>query len=135
MHTLQSAQATAAFSDAVVSSPIRIQSTGYAAQLNRSGSPLEKSLTPQAMAALLMLPIAITCSVISSSIVVEDPAQRLRDSGAVSVWGRIRRRGKRLSLADARLRALMILAETEARIQQEREEEFASYFADEDFST
>jgi hypothetical protein len=135
MRTLQSAQATAAFSDAVVSSPIRIQSTGYAAQLNRSGSPLEKSLTPQAMAALLVLPIAITCSVISSSIVVEDPTQRLRDSGAVSVWGRTRRRGKRLSLGDARLRALMILAETEARIQQERKEEFASYFADEDFIT
>jgi hypothetical protein len=29
----------------------------------------------------------------------------------------------------------MILAETEARIQQERKEEFASYFADEDYST
>lgn len=135
MHTLQSAQATASFSDAVVSSPISIQSTGYDAQRSRPGSPLEKTLTPQAMAALLILPIAITCSAISSPIVVEDPAQRLRNSGAVSVWGRIRRRGKRLSLADARLRALMILAETEARIQQERKEEFASYFADEDYST
>lgn len=87
------------------------------------------------MAALLVLPIALTLSVISSSVVIEDPAQRLRNSGAVSVWGRIRRRGTKLSLADARLRALMILAETEARIQLERQQEFSSLFADEDINT
>jgi hypothetical protein len=40
-----------------------------------------------------------------------------------------------LSLADAHLRALVILAETEARIQLERQQEFSSLFADEDINT
>jgi hypothetical protein len=135
MKTLQSTQAAAPFSDAVISSPISIQSTGHTSQFKTPISLSERSSTTHAMAALLMLPIALTFSVISSSVVIEDPAQRLRNSGAVSVWGRIRRRGTRVSLAHARLRALQILAETEARIQLERQQEFASLFADEDINT
>jgi hypothetical protein len=40
-----------------------------------------------------------------------------------------------LSFSDAHLRALVILAETEARIQLERQQEFSSLFADEDINT
>jgi hypothetical protein len=135
MKTLQATQANAPFSDAAISTPISIQSTSYAVQLNSPRSLSERSATTHSMAALLVLPIALTLSVISSSVVIEDPAQRLRNSGAVSVWGRIRRRVTKLSLADARLRALMILAETEARIQLERQQEFSSLFADVDINT
>ena len=135
MKTLQATQADAPFSDAAISSPISIQSTSYAAQLNSPRSLSERSSTTHSMAALLILPIALTLSVISSSVVIEDPAQRLRNSGAVSVWGRIRRRGTRFSFADARLRDLILLDENEARIQIERQQEFSSLFADKDINT
>jgi hypothetical protein len=132
MKTLQTIHPTSPFSDAVISSRISIHSNDVTPQFNIPKLPAGRSSSTQAMAALLLLPIALTFSVISSSVVIEDPAQRLRNSGAVSVWGRIRRRAARLSLADARLRALNILAETEVRIQRERQQEFASLFADED---
>jgi hypothetical protein len=61
--------------------------------------------------------------------------QSLRNSGVVSVWGKIRRRGTRISLSKARLLAFQLLAETEARIQNEREAEQRLFFASEDYET
>lgn len=135
MQTMLSAQPSSPFSNAAVSSQISIQSPGYSASLDRSKSISARPLSTHAMATMLMLPFALTFSVITSSVVVENPSQSLRNSGAVSVWGRIRRRGKRLSLGDARLLALRILAETETRIQNERQVEYASLFAADDIDT
>lgn len=85
------------------------------------------------LALVSLLPFLFTVSVTTTPLVLLDPSRELRSSGAASVWGLSRRRGKRISLREARLLALRILAETEERLQRERKAEFEFFISfDED---
>lgn len=80
-----------------------------------------------------LLPLLFAFSVTTSPLVLHDPTRELRGSGAVSVWGLPTRRGQRISLREARMMALRVMAETEMRLQAEREEEFRLFITfDED---
>lgn len=120
-------------SQASVSSPVSISSSGLPSHPDNAEVPSTPLNVSHAIAAIL--PFLLTFSVTTTPVVIVDPSQSLRSSGAVSIWGRIRRRGTRISLAQARLLAFKLLAETDARIQNEREAEQRLFFASEDYET
>lgn len=63
-------------------------------------------------------------SAMTAPISIVDFGQQLRRSGSSSItWELRRRRGKRITLSEARQLALSILAETERRLRDERSRE------------
>jgi len=79
----------------------------------------------QRLAAMpVILPILLAFSASSVPLITPNPTSELRRSGAASVWALDRRRAQRISLRDARLLALRILAATETRLREERSAEF-----------
>jgi hypothetical protein len=71
----------------------------------------------------VLLPMLFSLS-ISTPVGLQDPTSELRGSGAASVWRSWRRRRQRMSLRDARLLALHVLADTERRLENERLADF-----------
>lgn len=68
-----------------------------------------------------LAPWLLALSVATVPITYYNPIADVRRSGAVSALQALRaRRGRRVSLAQARTIALRIMAETEARLQEER---------------
>jgi len=120
-------------SQASVSSSVSISNSGLPSHPDNAEAPSTPMRVPHAIAAVL--PFALTFSVITSPVAIIDPNHNLRRSGAVSIWGGIRRRGTRISFAQARLLALKLLVETDARIQNEREAEQRLFFSSEDYGT
>lgn len=87
----------------------------------------------QRLAAMpVILPILLAFSAASVPLITPNPTSELRRSGAASVWTLDRRRAQRISLRDARLLALHILAATEARLRDERTAEFKFFLTFED---
>ena len=88
-----------------------------------------------AFAVPTLLPMLFAFSVASVPVVVPNPTAELRRSGALSIGNFDRRRGQRISISEARLLALRVLATTEARLRSERMAEFQFFLTfDEDQS-
>jgi len=77
----------------------------------------------------VLLPFLLAFSAATVPLLNPNPTSELRRSGAASVWTIDRRRAKRISLRDARLLALQILATTEARLRDERTAEFKFFLS------
>jgi hypothetical protein len=85
--------------------------------------------TQRLVAMPVILPVLLAFSAATVPLTTPNPTNELRRSGAASVWTLDRRLAKRISLRDARLLALQILAATDARLRDERTAQFKFFLS------